>query len=82
MMFTARLNNPLTEADWNKICDREFEKTEKITFTVPSGNEVVFVKSDIIDRLESLRSEYNAYHYDNNDYWRGIKYAINVLEGK
>ena len=31
-------------------------------------------------RLESLKSEYNAYHLDNNDYWRGIKHAIDIME--
>lgn len=31
------------------------------------------------DRLESLKSEYNAYHIDT-DYWRGIKYAIEIME--
>ena len=30
------------------------------------------------ERLESLESEYNAYH-TNRDYWRGIKYAIDVM---
>ena len=39
-------------------------------------------EANIINRLDSLKSEYNAYHYDNNEYWRGIKYAIDVLEGK
>ena len=31
------------------------------------------------ERLESLESEYNAYH-TNRDYWRGIKYAIDVMK--
>lgn len=30
-------------------------------------------------RLESLKSEYNAYHTDS-DYWQGIKYAIDIME--
>lgn len=30
-------------------------------------------------RLESLKSEYNAYHFDN-DYWNGIKHAIDLME--
>lgn len=33
---------------------------------------------EILRRLESLESEYNAYH-TKSDYWRGIKYAIDVL---
>ena len=31
-------------------------------------------------RLESLKSEYNAYHLDNDDYWRGVKHAIEIME--
>ena len=32
----------------------------------------------ITKQLSSLESEYNAYHTDS-DYWKGIKYAIDVL---
>ena len=34
--------------------------------------------TQVLQRLESLENEYNAYHFDN-DYWRGIKYAIDVM---
>ena len=34
----------------------------------------------IYQRLESLESEYNAY-YTDSDYWSGIKYAIDILNG-
>lgn len=30
--------------------------------------------------VDSLESEYNAYHTDT-DYWRGIRYALDVIEG-
>lgn len=32
----------------------------------------------ITKQLFSLESEYNAYHTDS-DYWKGIKYAIDIL---
>ena len=32
----------------------------------------------VVKQLSSLESEYNAYHTDS-DYWKGIKYAIDVL---
>lgn len=35
----------------------------------------------IVKQLSSLESEYNAYHTDS-DYWKGIKYAIDVLNHK
>ena len=31
--------------------------------------------------LESLESEYKAYH-TNSDYWRGVRYALDVLGGE
>ena len=34
----------------------------------------------IADQLESLKSEYNAYHIDKDDYWRGVEHSIRVLE--
>lgn len=33
-------------------------------------------------RIDMLESEYNAYHIDNNDYWRGIRYALDVVNKK
>lgn len=42
--------------------------------------ELVNNSQDLVKQLESLESEYNAYHLDNNDYWRGVKHAIEVLK--
>jgi len=33
----------------------------------------------LLERLRSLESEYNAYHFDNG-YWRGVKYAIDRMK--
>lgn len=45
--------------------------------------DMVLCVSDHEDTLEeralSLYSEYSAYHF-NNDYWRGIKYALECLK--
>ncbi len=38
------LNSPLTESDWDKITDPEFEKTDRITFRTKSGKTVEFAK--------------------------------------
>lgn len=37
-------------------------------------------KEAALTGLESLESEYKAYHTDS-DYWRGVRYALDVLEG-
>lgn len=38
------LNSPLTDEDWDKITDAEFEKTDRVTFRTKSGKTVEFVK--------------------------------------
>lgn len=40
--------------------------------------EDVAMAIQVVRQLESLEGEYNAYH-TKSDYWRGIKYAIDVL---
>ena len=42
--MTFRLNSPLTKEDWNLITDAEFEHSDGVTFTTPSGKEVEFRK--------------------------------------
>lgn len=42
--ITFRLNSPLTDEDWNLITDAEFEHSDSVTFTTPSGKEVEFRK--------------------------------------
>ena len=39
-------------------------------------------KDDVLKVLESLKSEYNAYRHIDNDYWRGVRYALDVLGGE
>lgn len=38
------LNSPMTKMDWAKITDENLNHTNEITFTTPSGNEVLFRK--------------------------------------
>ena len=42
--FEFTLNSPLTDEDWDKITDTEFEKTDRITFRTKSGKTVEFAK--------------------------------------
>lgn len=44
MEIVFKLNSPLTKDDWNLITDAEFEHSDGVTFTTPSGNEVEFRK--------------------------------------
>lgn len=42
--YEFTLNSPLSESDWDKITDTEFEKTDRITFRTKSGKTVEFAK--------------------------------------
>lgn len=44
MGIVFKLNSPLTKDDWNLITDAEFEHSDGVTFTTPSGKEVEFRK--------------------------------------
>lgn len=41
---TFTLNSPLTEEDWDKITDVDFDNTHAVTFHTKHGKEVEFLK--------------------------------------
>lgn len=43
--YKFTLNSPLSESDWDKIMDVEFENTKSISFRTKSGKTVEFVKA-------------------------------------
>ena len=53
MNNTLTFNNPLSESDWDKICDVEFEKTKHIWYKTPSGKRVDFIRSDVLDKIRA-----------------------------
>lgn len=53
MSNTLTLNNPLSESDWDKIFDVEFEKTKHIWYRTPSGKRVDFIRSDVLDKIRA-----------------------------
>lgn len=42
--YEFTLNSPLTDEDWDKITDTEFEHTDRISFRTKSGKTVEFAK--------------------------------------
>lgn len=44
---TMELNSPITEEQWDKISDVDFDRTEHITFHTKNGKEVHFYKNAI-----------------------------------
>ena len=73
----------------DKVFDSGLGKKKSLEFIkkyikfMPSAEVSQAVVNDsqgLVKQLESLESEYNAYHLDKNDYWRGVKHAIEVLK--
>lgn len=42
--FTLKLNNPITEEQWDAITDVDFDHTEEVFFHTKHGKDVTFVK--------------------------------------
>lgn len=59
------------------------EGIETIEGNLPEDGDVIedvlFSTIRILKQIESMESEYNAYHYPN-DYWRGIRYTLDIIE--
>ena len=51
--FEFTLHSPLTQEDWNKISDAEFENTPSVTFQTPQGRQVRYIKCEVLDKIKS-----------------------------
>ena len=71
------LTGDITDCTIEEFIARLRDRLNKLPSVSP---ELVNDSQDLVKQLESLESEYNAYHLDNNDYWRGVKHAIEVLK--
>ena len=71
------LTGDITDCTIEEFIARLRDKLSKLPNVSP---ELVNDSQHLVKQLESLESEYNAYHLDNNDYWRGVKHAIEVLK--
>ena len=76
------LTGDITDCTIEEFIARLRDKLVKLPVKELPKAEVSLVNDsqDLVKQLESLESEYNAYHLDNNDYWRGVKHAIEVLK--
>lgn len=63
--FDFNLHSPLTQEDWNKITDAEYENTTSVTFRTPQGRRVRYVRLDVLDKIraeiKALSPEPTAY---------------------
>lgn len=56
--FEFTLNNPLTEEQWDKISDVDFDRTDHVTFHTKHGKEVEFAK--VTRCKDCARNPYNG----------------------
>ena len=79
MNNTLTPNNPLSDSDWAKIFDAEFEKTDCIFFTILSGKRVYFIRADVLNKI---RAEVEQLPNANPSYWHSgdIVSRADVLE--
>ena len=81
MNNTLTLNNPLSESDWDKICDAELEKTKHIWFETPSGKRVDFLRADILDVIRAeIEQEIIYKPIDMWDYRMGLTKAVEIID--
>lgn len=81
MNNTLTFNNPLSESDWDKVCDVELEKTKHIWFETPSGRKVSFVKVDaIMQKIDKELGRQRTNNRYNEGYADGILYVWKVID--
>ena len=51
--FEFNLHSPLTQEDWDKITDVEYENTASITLRTPQGRRVRYVKLEVLDKIRA-----------------------------
>lgn len=51
--FSIELTSPIDEESWKVIADAEFDNTEHVYFTTPSGKRVDFIKADVLEKIRA-----------------------------
>ena len=51
--FSIELTSPIDEESWKVIADVEFDNTEHVYFTTPSGKQVDFIKADVLEKIRT-----------------------------
>ena len=66
--FDFNLHSPLTQEDWNKITDAEYENTASVTFQTPQGRRVRYVKAEVLDKIIAEIANIYCCQYCENPY--------------
>ena len=82
--FEFNLHSPLTQEDWNKILDAEYENTTSITLRTPQGRRVRYVKFEVLDKIraEIMDFEEELFHRPNTDYsdYAAVRHCVEIID--
>ena len=79
--FLFELKHPINTETWNKLIDAEFDNTNHVHFTTPSGKRVDFIKADVLDKIRAEIEERALINQNLNvDRVRALCWCINVID--
>lgn len=83
--FELTLHSPLTKEDWNKILDAELENTMSVTFQTPSGRQVRYIKSDVLDKIKAeIESKYESipdtFHHYETGFTDALEWVLSIID--
>ena len=83
--FEFTLHSPLTKEDWEKISDAELENTMSVTFQTPSGRQVKYIKSDMLDKIKAeIESKYESipdtFHHYETGFTDALEWVLSIID--
>lgn len=79
--FEFNLHSPLTQEDWNKITDAEYENTTSVTIQTPQGRRVRYVRLDVLDKIRTEIEQVAEEESKFDKKWaQGLKYTLKIID--
>ena len=78
------LHSSLTKEDWDKLTDAELENTMSVKFQTPSGRQVKYIKSDVLDKIRAEIADARFIDKDTkhckNANASGLEVAMDIID--
>ena len=79
------IHSSLTKEDWDKLTDVELENTMSITFQTPSGKQVRYIKSDMLDKIKAeIESKYESipdtFHHYETGFTDALEWVLSIID--